>query len=489
MKRAIAGGLMLAQIVHTQPIATALQCGADERVLSVRAADVDGDGRSDLAVAVRSVKSQPRRLLVFLQQSDGAPFDASKVQARPLEPDVVALAFVEMDGKPGAELILCTPRALAMVRWPDGEPTAVGACALLWQPGTKDLLVSLQDFVRDLDGDGLQDLLLPEPDGYRVALQRRGDGGARFLLQPLHVPEASDLPAILRGRVDRDDRSLRIAFGDAPQQPLLAVADTCPVPRVLDFDGDRRLDVIALSRPTLHVFVQQGGGTFAPAPTNSLLVAATERTKILEPAFFADAQDFDRDGKADLVVCRAQTRGGDAFESVVEIWSPPFAEVRARLRLQGLAAPPQFDDVDGDGAPDLTIGTLRTDLLSQLGEGGNEVEAQLNVFLLRDGKPQLPAALTWRVRLAPEAAEGARSVAAAFIGDADGDGTNDLMLHDSVRSLRILRGRRDGERLSLEPFWQTALPEGARVPLRVTRSPCDDLVVVSPREVLHVRLR
>ncbi len=483
--------LLLATTLAAQPRVTTLQVGKDETVLAARATDIDGDGLADLAVAVRVEKTPTRRLLVFVQNGTAGapPFPAEPSQTRTLEPDVVAFAFADLDGERGAELILCTPRVIAQAAWPSGNPTALGEVCLLWQPGHAQSIVALQDYVRDLDGDGLADLLLPEPDGYRLALQRRDANGTRLLLQPMRVPAAPQVPAFLRGRIDPDDRSLRLSLGETEQKPLLQVSDECPVPRVLDFDGDGDLDVVALNRPTLHVFAQQLGGTFAPTPSTSLAVGATERTLLLEPAFFADAVDFEADGKAELVVCRAQTRGGDAFETIVEIWSPAEKEAKARLRLQGLAAPPRFDDVDGDGAPDLTIGTLRTDMLGQLGRDADDVEVQLNVFLLRAGKPKLPAALTWRTRLSPQAAEGARSVAAEFFGDADGDGTHDLLLHDSARTLQVLRGKRSGDSLRVDPFWHTALPDGARPPLRVPRRPCDDIVVVARREILHVRFR
>lgn len=491
MSRGAATLLAVCALLPAQPRVTTLQVGKEELVLWARAADVDGDGLADLTVVVRDDKATTRRLLVFVQKrtTDAPPFAALPTQARALEPDVVAVAFVDLDDQPGAELVLCTPRVLAMTPWPTGEPTALGEIRLLWQPGHARQVVALQDYVRDVDGDGRADLLLPEPDGYRLALQRRDPAGARLRMQPMRVPPASQLPALLRGRVDPGDRSLQVAFGDERNEPLLEVNDECPVPRVLDFDGDGSLDIVALTRPTLHVFAQPSSGVFAAAPSPSFTVGATERTRLLEPMFFADAVDLDADGKGDLVVCRAQTRGGDAFESIVEVWSPPFAEAKARLRLQGLAAPPRFDDVDGDGVPDLTIGTLRTDMLGQLGGNTDEVEAQLNVFLLRAGKPKLPAALTWRTRLSPQAAEGARGVAAEFFGDVDGDGTNDLLLHDSARTLQVLRGRRSGDSVRVEAFWQTALPDGATPPRRMRRTPCDDIVVVAKREILHVRFR
>jgi hypothetical protein len=478
-----------AAFARAQPRVTTLQQGPDEVVLAVTPVDVDGDGASDLAVVVRRERTQERRLLVYRQARDaGADRFGTKPQERALEPDVVAFAFADIDARAGAELLLCTPRTLAAATWPDGEPAALCVCQLLWQPGHAAHIVALQDFVRDLDGDGVADVLLPEPGGFRLALQRRDQNEPRLLTQVLRVPRSDALPGFLRGRIGDDDKTLRISFGEPTPDPLLSVNDECPAPRVLDFDGDGDLDVVVLARPQVHVFAQQAGGNFGPAPSTSLLAAATERTRLLEPAFYVDVADFDRDGKGDLLVCRAGA-SGRTFESIVEVWPQPFQEAKARLRLTGLAAMPQLDDVDGDGAPDLSVGTLRTDLLGQLGRQDSSVEAQLNVFLSRQGKPKLPAALTWRVELSPEAAEGARSVAARFFGDADGDGTNDLLLHDSKRTLQVLRARRSGDSVRVEPWWQTALPEGARPPLRMARSPCDDLVVVSPREILHVRLR
>ena len=139
-------------------------------------------------------------------------------------------------------------------------------------------------------------------------------------------------------------------------------------------------------------------------------------------------------------------------------------------------------------------GSLRTDSLStnsieKLDGAAGELEAQLTVFLTRNGKPKLPAALTWRTRVSPTTARGQRRVSASFLGDVDGDGVRDLVLQDADRSLQAHRATRRGDALQVTPLWQTKLPDGARLHVRMAHAPCDDVVIAGRSEVLHVRWR
>lgn len=477
-----------------QPRTTSLQLAEGHSLLVALRADVDGDGLTDLGIARRegaAAAKGKRRLAVHLQRKDGAPFVAAPDREFELSDDVVAAGFADFDAAhPGAELLLITPRVIASLAAPDASPKPLGQIELLFQPGHDRQLGDAQAWLRDLDGDGLCDVLLPEPNGYRAGLQRRSEAGTTLLLDPLRLPPRPEATTpSLRARADmrRGERVTIRLDGDEPQLPLLAANAACPRPRVIDFDGDGRLDVVALDRPRLSVFAPNADRRFGAVTFLDVKDAAPAR--LIEPGFFAELCDFDADRKPELVLCRTEASEGQGYQTSVDILPHPFERARSHLRLQGLVALPQFDDVDGDGTPDLTVGSLRTDSMAALQGSSEDIEAQLTVFLTRNGKPKLPAALAWRTMVSPRTARSQRAVTANFVGDVDGDGVNDLLFQDADRSVQVWKATRRGDSLQLTPFWQTKLPENSRQLQRLAHQPCDDIVIGSERELLHVRLR
>ena len=68
---------------------------------------------------------------------------------------------------PGREIVLLAPSLAAGLYWDEGsdEPAAfrMASIRFLWQPARDFWCFDLQRAVVDFDGDGLDDLLVPEP--------------------------------------------------------------------------------------------------------------------------------------------------------------------------------------------------------------------------------------------------------------------------------------------------------------------------------------
>ena len=193
-----------------------------------------------------------------------------------------------------------------------------------------------QVVARDLDRDNDIDVAFPvwtngtEGDRARTAhlVVLRGDGRGGFQAEPLaRVP------------LDREARSLTVA----------------------DFDGDGAPD-IAVANPGSGVredgtiVVAAGGASFAPRN------AGEPRLELLAPQGIASA-DFDRDGSPDVVVASRPVNGPGRVTVLYNDGGGRFARARAqelsfgaKARVSALGFQPILaTDVNGDGAPDLVV--------------------------------------------------------------------------------------------------------------------------------------
>lgn len=275
---------------------------------AVVAADVDGDGLRDLAVVLafthwgeigieESVQMDDveglvevltvipalvdrRELRVFLGRPGGGFDPAPRSMA--IEPSVLSLEA----GPPGAPVVALTDEGLSALRLRDG--------ALAFEPliqerpvlaGTGTFLPNL-GLVKDLDGDGRTDVLLPTAEGTSVYLS--GPEGLRL---------ASRLRFPLDGLQGRARRTLSRFH---------------PLPEVRDVNGDKLPDLVLRHASGawsgFRVLRNQGGGRFAEAMAP---LGEHQETKPEGPVvtYFGD---LDGDGRAEYVTQEERGPGEDA---------------------------------------------------------------------------------------------------------------------------------------------------------------------------------
>lgn len=278
------------------------------------AADLDGDGRTDLAAA----SQYGSHLAVHLQESPGgfeAPPQSLLIEGSAPDQggDPVATATGDLNGD-GLEDIACASRAgLVQIFWQtspgafDSEPLRLSTDSL----GYRDLTVG------DMNGDGLVDLVAGQLD-----LSPTEPGSVEIYLQRPTVGFESLSPP---------DARLRGFAGEAPG--TLAVND---------FNGDGRLDVVAVGEQ-VDVFLQPESGFSGDIePTVGLGV----------PASLLRSGDVDRDGYADLITLQGAELRLHYGAAVPGTWEPPVL-LLLPARAEGRAI--ELGDLDRNGWVDLLL--------------------------------------------------------------------------------------------------------------------------------------
>ncbi|MHC4452038.1 MAG: FG-GAP repeat domain-containing protein [Planctomycetota bacterium] len=502
---ALLGGAAVAQTV------TPIQFPEGVRVSDAVYADVNGDGLTDLAI---SVTEPERAISVYLQRKQGALFVSEPdYRLAPVYKDAVLFTIADVHPDRGSEIVLATAKGIFVWRpiGPEKERAIkLAACDLLWQLPF-NTLVAWPQFVIDVNADALPDIVVPEPEGYRVLLQtERGKfTPGQLLIVPAgpEVPDPEELSSRSRRTRMLQKYTTRVQIGGGGELvqrlsgPLVDISDRVPAPQLRDWDADGDLDLIARTERRLYVWTQNAQGSFGKRPAvDRLMPVIADRKRKLEISYSAHTLDLDRDHRADFVIFSGDQRSKE-IRTQVQFFTqrsggPIFGDKGLPDQLlvfAGFAGIPRFDDVNNDGYPDLFAAAVRPDLLDTLrGAASQHLDAEIYVFLNRKGRFARKPDLLYRTKIEVEGMKPSRSATVIrFFGDVTGDGVRDLLLRDSARRIKVLMARttRGGMQILSKPVFELRIDPKAGIrygPSRGKRK-APDLVILETRQVLHVR--
>ncbi|MCY2961120.1 MAG: FG-GAP-like repeat-containing protein [Planctomycetota bacterium] len=509
------------------------------RIEEVLSCDFSGDDIADVCIATRAAKvpgakSSPRaRLAIHVRrgpagQSSGPAFSSSPDATLELPSDVIAFAACDLLPDEGREVLLFNASGVFVWRWRETEESKRVArlfdTDLLWQLPAGGTLFHLQDGVVDLDGDGREDLVVPEPNGARVLFQQAVGRTPRFGPPTrIVIPEesfegrgAESRKVTLRSPNGR--RRLSIDMGedfdlrgeDAPSGPYLSIDDDAPPVAPLDWDGDGDLDLLTLSDATMHVEIQEPRGTFDAARALHLpSPVPRDRKRELDVSFQVRALDLDLDARADVIYF-AQDQRADSARTQALVFRQaraPAGEVplfgkegkpSELLVLDGFARPLTIEDVDGDGLPDLVAAALRPNLIDALRAAASErIDTELYVFRNRgaQGFSKRPD-LTRVLSLQASGGDGSGTSSpflADFAGDVTGDGVRDFFVRtdrDRLRVHMVRRGKDGSLNVVDPPLWELAIDPKSRVLMPgIVRERTPDVFVLEPGGLLCASFR
>jgi hypothetical protein len=333
----------------------------------VGVADIDEDGRIDIAVA------RPSGVTIFYQGA-AADFDDRVVEIVVPNATLRSLAIGDMTGDGRKDLAVSDSDSGSVFRLRQVQPddfaveTAIAA---------RQVLLPVDLALIDLDGVGGLDILVADAGGIA------GSEGSALSV------------SLSDGRGAFSTQNLRRTSESGTQSVPRAVA-------VGDLDGDGSMDIISLEDGThaVAIYPQDGAGSFARAVIVAAQAPDVERPKTIVAA------DFDGDGNVDLL-----TQSGERGDLTILERAAPAAFAARRLTLPAGAGPSTplaiaAGDIDGDSRPDIVVTDVDRDEILIL------FQESSGAFGVRSST------------LSSDDLDGMESVA---LGDIDGDGRIDIV--------------------------------------------------------------
>ncbi|MBI2950927.1 VCBS repeat-containing protein [bacterium] len=376
------------------------------------AEDLNEDGLRDLTVFHTKGEAghRERWLSIFYQTAAGFPSGPQRsfrVDPRAVVLDIgdvlpahgKEIAFLARDGLYACALDpLLSPSPAPPFREGMGEGSKILDAPSIFQVPSPSSLAAF-DFILDLNGDGVEEVLIPQID--RCAIYAKGPDG---LLRLTGAVEMGLIPSIWTPSAGR------LAVG-------LGVYAGLNTPRFLtvDFNGDRRPDLLTVYADSLCAFLQRPDGSFSGPPDRVInvrfdrIAAGTENIRTGqegdqdERTILTKITDLNGDGRIDLVVLRTSHKKGIFnSETQVQVYYGRRVDAQSLFPLSpdqaikgsGVQVLTDVVDFDGDGRLDLFIPTVKaglTQIIQMLITRTVDVEGSL-YLMGKDGRyPSSPS--------------------------------------------------------------------------------------------------
>ncbi len=375
-------------------------------VWDVATEDLNADGVKDLLLLACDETSHPlkKEVAIFIATT-GGQYPDKPTQVLPLDSRIGALFFAENDGAAPRELVAVHARGADVFSYSGGTFARASSPEFfsLYPTGSKNP-VFLTDGAADMNGDGVEEWLVPVPEGYEL---RHGT--------ELVAGVACDMYSELR------------------RGSSVYVYNRFPAMLPYDIPGSTTKGLAMLSDEFADFAHGEGW-------------AENWRFKIpvnLEEKWEASSRmdDLNSDGFPDLVV--TQTRGTAKLEAQTQVYlaSAPYQypeKPSATFVAKGSLVSPAIKDMNGDGNKDIIIINVPfgvKNIVSFFARG--KVSADVDVYPYADGG--FGDAPAFKTSLTMDAPEGREQTAYAM-GDFNGDKHMDIAFSRAADALAVYYG-------------------------------------------------
>lgn len=441
-------------MVSALPLLVALAAGSadayvltvDEGAWDVAVVDVNGDGRSDVVALCCDENSFPlvKSLAVFLADESGGYADRASTVLR-LDPRVGVVFFAEMDGEGPKEVVAAHQLGAIHYRFVSGsyERSGESRFVSLLPTGSKEPMF-LKDAAPDLDGDGIDEWLIPVASGYEV---RNGEG--------LVCAIPCDVVSEVR------------SYGS------LVVSNRLPAYHLFELPGSEQKGLAFLSDRFADFAYGENWSKHERYRIPENLDGKWEATTTMK--------DIDGNGFPDLVVSQTQGTINLKVQTSIYMASAPFeypATPTATFETVGAITTPVLRDVDGDGKQDLIFisvpFSIKT-LINYFLRGKLSLKGEVHLFD-GEGFPETPS---FRARMTLDAPEG-RELVVFALGDFTGDGRLDVAYGSDKGKLSVFEGtKRDF--VSSRPWMTFDVPTfGVARPHDLNGNGREDIIIHHP---------
>ena len=418
----------------------------DEPVWDTAAEDFDGDGMKDVLALCSDDESDPlvKYVAVFLTGASGA-YPESPSAILHLDHTIGTVFLAEVDGEAPKEIVVADHGWAGVYRFAGDhfERTGTTTFASLLPYGAKEP-VFLRNAAIDLDGDGIDEWLIPVPIGYEI---HHVDGRV----------------AVIRCDVESEVREVGSLY----------ITHKLPAYDTYETSADHKKNL---------VFLSDEYADFAFGE-NWQEHKRFRVPKKLDDNWSSSARldDIDGDGLPDLVVTR--TKGTVNLTAVTHVYlaEGPIQypdEPSSTIETKGALTAPTIVDVDGDEKLDLVFVGFPINIRSVLNYFlRRKVTVRISVHRFEDGgyaeKP------TFRKSFTLDAPEGREQVAFTA-GDFNGDGLLDAAFGNTGDELTVYEGDVDVF-LKSRPLVKLELPTfGIARDLDLDGNGRDDIVIMHP---------
>lgn len=312
--------------------------------------DLNNDQLKDILILTKGENNE-KKLHLFFQNRNG--FNSVPSQILDFDGNAVVFDIGNVTNRyPGKEIVYLTPADLKYYHFEGAfyhsEPAQLTDVSSIFQSPSVESPVRSK-FIWDLNGEGLDDLLVPVPE-YLLLLSSDQDGKYK-ISQKIHLGPIFVTQSRLRASAD-----IKL-FENFSQKLTIYV----PLITIEDFNGDQRKDILSLFREQLKVFFQNERKEFSEEPDFAIdlgILTEEEKQNPSPPFYKVFATDVDSDGLIDILVFKSQIKTTASLSKIYSYLNKKGKIDSAPDQVwlnENSFGTPEILDVDGDQHKDLVM--------------------------------------------------------------------------------------------------------------------------------------